>query len=94
MADTANGRHAERMFLLFFGYGTKVKARGVTDERRCPRCHNTTRWQHIERYRYLSLFFVRLARWKHENLDVCPVCGQTETPAPAARRPTLHLIEA
>ena len=49
------------MFFLFFGYGTKVKVGGEAAERTCPNCHNTTRWRHLERYRYVSLFFVRWA---------------------------------
>ena len=63
------------MFLLFLGYGTKVKVLGEGAERTCPRCHNTTRWRHLESYRYLSLFLVRIARWHREQLDACPVCG-------------------
>ena len=31
------------------------------------------------------LFFVRIARWHHEQLDACPVCGYAET-HPEARR--------
>ena len=66
------------MFFLFFGFGTRVKRVGDAGERACPRCHNTTRWQQLERYRYLSLFFVRLARWHRENLAACPVCAYAE----------------
>lgn len=66
------------MFLLFFGYGSKVKPLGAAAERTCPHCHNTARWRHLERYRYLSLFFVRIARWHREELDACPVCGHAE----------------
>ena len=82
------------MFLLFFGYGTKVKLLGVAAERTCPRCHNTAAGHHLERYRYLSLFFVRIARWHREQLDACPVCGHAEARAgtrersgPRLRRP-------
>ena len=74
------------MIFLFFGFGTRVRLRGDSAERTCPRCRNTTRWRHLERYRYLSLFFVRVARWHCEQLDACPVCGHTETHAETDRR--------
>ena len=74
------------MLFLFFGFGTKVKLAGDSAERTCPRCHNTTRWRRLERYRYVSLFFVRVARWHRERLDACPVCGHTETHAETDRR--------
>ena len=73
------------MLFLFFGYGTKLKLLGELGERACPRCHNTAAWSRLERYRYLSLFFVRLARWHREQLEACPVCGHAEAPAPALR---------
>jgi hypothetical protein len=66
------------MLFLFFGYGTKVKLLGESGERTCPRCHNTGPWHRLDRYRYLSLFFIRLARWHREALDACPVCGYAE----------------
>ena len=66
------------MFLLFFGYGTKLKMLGAAAERTCPRCRNTARWRHLERYRHLSLFFVRIARWRREELDARPMCGYAE----------------
>jgi hypothetical protein len=74
------------MFFLFFGYGTKVTRRGETAERTCPNCHNTTRWRHLEQYRYLSLFFVRILRWHREQLDACPICGYAEAHAERQRR--------
>lgn len=73
------------MFFLFFGYGSKVRLRGATAERTCPRCHNTGPWQRLERWRYLSLFFVPIARWHREQLDACPVCGCAETHAETRR---------
>ena len=66
------------MLFLFIGYGTKLKLLGELAERTCPRCHNTTVWSRVERYRYLSLFFVRVACWQREQLDACPVCGHAE----------------
>ena len=66
------------MFFLFIGYGTKLKLLGEAPERTCPRCHNINTWRRLERYRYLSLFFVRVARWRREQLDACPVCGYAE----------------
>jgi endogenous inhibitor of DNA gyrase (YacG/DUF329 family) len=74
------------MIFLFFGFGTRVRLRGDSAERTCPRCRNTTRWRQLERYRYLSLFFVRVARWHREQLDACPVCGHAETHAETGRR--------
>lgn len=73
------------MFFLFFGYGSKVRLRGAIAERTCPRCHNAARWQRFERWRYLSLFFVPVARWHREQLDACPVCGYAETHAEPRR---------
>ena len=73
------------MFFLFFGYGTKVRLRGAIAERTCPRCHNTARWQRLEQWRYVSLFFVPVARWHRERLDGCPVCGYAEAHAEARR---------
>ncbi|MGZ4278978.1 MAG: zinc-ribbon domain-containing protein [Solirubrobacteraceae bacterium] len=73
------------MFFLFFGYGSKVRLRGAIAERTCPRCHNTARWQRLERWRYLSLFFVPIARWHREQLDGCPVCGYAEAHAETGR---------
>lgn len=82
MAADRPGRHRETtMFLLFFSYGTKLKLRGDAGERACPHCHNTARWQRIERYRYLSVFLLRIARWHREQLDACPVCGYVEAHA-------------
>ena len=76
------------MFFLFIGYGTKLKLLGELAERTCPRCHNTGAWRRLERYRFLSLFFVRVARWHREQLDACPVCGYGEarTASPGAMR--------
>ena len=73
------------MFFLFFGYGSKARLRGAIAERTCPRCLNTARWQRFERWRYLSLFFVPVARWHREQLDACPVCGYAETHAEPRR---------
>jgi RNA polymerase subunit RPABC4/transcription elongation factor Spt4 len=66
------------MLFLFFGYGSKVKALGPGGERTCPRCGNTATWQRLERYRYVSFFFVRVARWHRERVEACPVCGHGE----------------
>ena len=66
------------MLFLFIGYGTELRRLGALAERTCPRCHNTAAWRRLERYRYLSLFFVRVARWHREQLDACPVCGYAE----------------
>jgi hypothetical protein len=75
------------MFLLFFGYGAKVRRVGAAGERTCPHCRNTARWEQLERYRYLSLFFVRIARWRRERLVACPVCAYAELqPATRSRR--------
>ena len=75
------------MLFLFFGFGTKLKQAGEAGERTCPRCHNTTRWQRLESHRYVSLFFLPIARWHRERLVACPVCGYGEAqPAGGARR--------
>jgi hypothetical protein len=75
------------MLFLFFGFGTRLELRAMGAERTCPRCHNTARWQHLERYRYVSLFFVRLLRWNREQLAACPICGYSEAGAPAVPSP-------
>ena len=79
--NTPTTKPETTMLFLFFGYGTKLKLLGQLGERTCPRCHNTAPWSRLERYRYLSLFFIRLARWHTEQLEACPVCGHTEAPA-------------
>ena len=66
------------MLFLFFGYGTKFKLLGETRGTHLPALPQHRAWQHLERYRYLSLFFVRVARWHREQLDACPVCGHAE----------------
>lgn len=74
------------MLFLFFGFGTKITSTGAAGERTCPRCHNIARWKRLERYRYLSLFFVRIARWRRERLVACPVCSYAELqPSPGLR---------
>ena len=85
------------MLFLFIGYGTKFKLLGELAERTCPHCHNTAAWRRLERYRYLSLFFVRVARWQREQLDACPICGHAEarTDPPARRHePVGHPVHA
>ena len=86
------------MFFLFFGSGSKVRLRGAIAERTCPRCHNTARWQRFERWRYLTLVFVPIARWHREQLDGCPVCGyaeaQAETQRSVSRRSPARLAAA
>ena len=74
------------MFLLFFSLGTKAKDHGQLAARACPRCGNAAPWRRLEQYRYLSLFFVRILRWRREELAVCPICGHTE-PLSRGHRP-------
>ena len=62
------------MFLLF-GFGTKQRHLGPGDSRTCPRCHHTTRWARMRQYRQFTLFFVPVARWKRQELEVCGICG-------------------
>ncbi len=62
------------MFLLF-GFGTKQKHLGPGAVRTCPRCSNTTQWARIRQFRQFSLFFVPVARWRRQTLEVCGVCG-------------------
>ena len=82
------------MFFLLFGSGSKVRLRGAIAERTCPRCHNTARWQRFERWRYLTLFFVPVARWHREELDGCPVCGYAEMRRSVSRRSPARLAAA
>lgn len=62
------------MFFLF-GYGIKQKHLGAGEMRTCPRCQNTTQWMRMSEYKQFSLFFVPLARWKRQQLEVCGICG-------------------
>lgn len=66
------------MFLLF-GLSTKQRHLGTGATRTCPRCHNTTAWAAIRRFRQFSLFFVPVLRWRRERLEVCTVCGEAVT---------------
>lgn len=62
------------MFLLF-GFGTKQQHLGPGDTRTCPRCRNTSRWARLRQYRQFTLFFVPLARWNKQEIEVCAICG-------------------
>ncbi|MFQ1002814.1 zinc-ribbon domain-containing protein [Modestobacter sp. SSW1-42] len=62
------------MFFLF-GFGTKQTDLGPGEVRTCPDCGNTTQWARVRQSRQLTVFFVPVARWRREELEVCPVCG-------------------
>ena len=62
------------MFLLF-GFGTKQQHLGPGEVRTCPRCGNTTQWARIRQFHQFSVFFVPIARWRRQTLEVCGVCG-------------------
>ncbi|MFI2839278.1 zinc-ribbon domain-containing protein [Mycolicibacterium sp. PDY-3] len=61
--------------LFIFGFGTKQKLLGEAGVRTCPRCHNTTAWSRVRRYRQFKLFFVPIARWGRTQFEVCGICG-------------------
>jgi hypothetical protein len=62
------------LFFLF-GYGIKQRQLGAGQTRTCPRCHNTSQWMRMQQFKQFSLFFVPLARWKRQHLEVCGICG-------------------
>ena len=64
------------MFFLF-GFGTKQRHVGPGEVRTCPRCGNTTQWARMRRFKQFSLFFVPVARWGRQHLEVCGICGNT-----------------
>jgi len=61
--------------LLLFGFGTKQKDLGPGDVRTCPRCGNTTRWARVRQFTQFTVFFVPIARWGRQQLEVCGICG-------------------
>ena len=62
------------MFFLF-GFGTKQQDLGPGEFRTCPRCGNTTQWARVRQVKQFPLFFVPIARWGRQHLEVCRVCG-------------------
>ena len=60
---------------LFFGFGTKQQDLGPGDVRTCPNCGNTSQWMRVRQFRQLSVFFVPVARWRREYLEICGICG-------------------
>lgn len=75
------------MLFLLFGGGIRFKELGAGRERTCPRCHNTATWPRLRRFHELTLFFIPIARWGRQELEVCPICGQQhELPEQARQR--------
>ena len=62
------------MFFLF-GFGTVQRDDGPGAVRTCPNCGNTTQWARIRQSRRLTVFFVPVARWGRQRLEVCGICG-------------------
>ncbi|MCW2685035.1 MAG: uncharacterized protein JWP33_2948 [Blastococcus sp.] len=62
------------MFFLF-GFGTKQQDLGAGEVRTCPRCGNTSQWARMRQFSQFSVFFVPLARWGRQQLEVCGICG-------------------
>ena len=62
------------MFLLF-GFGTKHQHLGPGEVRTCPRCGNTTQWARVRQVKQFTVFFVPIARWGRQQLEVCGICG-------------------
>jgi hypothetical protein len=65
---------------VIFGVGDKLDDLGPGAGRTCPRCSNTTTWRRVRSYRYLSLFFVPVLKWRRRELEQCGICGATVEP--------------
>jgi hypothetical protein len=64
-------------FIGIIGGGIRAKPLGASHPRICPRCHNTEPWTVYETSKYLSLFFVTIARWNRRYHMTCPICHET-----------------
>ena len=62
------------MFFLF-GFGTKQRELGPGEVRACPNCGNTSQWVRVRQFRQFSVFFVPVARWGRQHLEICGICG-------------------
>ena len=62
------------MFFLF-GFGTEQQDLGPSDVRPCPNCGNTSQWHRVRQFRQVTVFFVPVARWGRQQLEVCGICG-------------------
>ena len=62
------------MFFLF-GFGSKQQDLGPGAVRACPNCGNTSQWQRLRQFRQVTVFFVPVARWGRQQLEVCGICG-------------------
>jgi hypothetical protein len=66
--------YAGSVFFLF-GFGTKQQDLGPGEVRPCPHCGNTSQWVQVRQFRQLTVFFVPIARWGRQRLEVCGICG-------------------
>lgn len=39
---------------------------------------NAATWQRMRRFHELTFFFIPIARWGRQQLESCPICGETE----------------
>ncbi|GAA2018971.1 zinc-ribbon domain-containing protein [Nakamurella flavida] len=62
------------MFFLF-GFGSKQRDLGAGQVRTCGRCNNTTQWSRIQQSKQFTVFFIPLARWAKQTVEVCGICG-------------------
>jgi endogenous inhibitor of DNA gyrase (YacG/DUF329 family) len=75
------------MIFLLFGGGTRFKLLGDVQSRDCPRCHNNTTWTRLRRFHEFTLFFIPIARWGRQELEACPICGETVEVPRTSRAP-------
>lgn len=62
------------MFFLF-GFGTKQRDLGPGQVRTCSNCGDTSTWARVRQFRQISVFFVPIARWGRQDLEICGICG-------------------
>jgi hypothetical protein len=62
---------------VIVGWGKSGKVLGHGPVRTCERCHNQSTWIVVETSKKVSMYFVRVAKWKTEYWVACPVCKNT-----------------
>ena len=72
--ETRSAPYAGGVFFLF-GFGTKQRDLGPGQVRTCPNCGNTSQWGRVRQSRQLTVFFVPIARWARQDLEVCGRCS-------------------
>lgn len=60
---------------FFFSFGVKQQDLGLGEVRTCPNCGNTTQWTRLRQVKQVTVFFVPIARWGRQQLEVCGICG-------------------